>query len=62
MIDAEHDGETLHLVRETKGGATLDDLRPVERRKIKCGRAHFVGALGVDYKDIRPPFGFDCLP
>ena len=62
LADPEHDGETLYLVRETKGGVSRDDLRPVERRKIECGKAHFAGALGVDYKDVRPPFDFDCLP
>ena len=62
MTDPEHDNETLYLVRETKGGATQDDLRPDERRKIECGHAHFVGALGVGYKTIRPPFNVDCLP
>ncbi len=62
MTDPEHENKTLYLVRETKGGATLDDLRPIEKRKIACGHAHFVGALDVYYKDIRPPFSFDCLP
>lgn len=57
MDDPERDGDTLYLVRETKGGESLDDLRPAERRKIACGLAHFDGALGVDFDVIRPPFG-----
>ncbi len=42
----------LYLVRETKGTTRLPDLRPDERRKILCGRAHFRKALGVDYRVV----------
>ena len=62
MDDPEADGETLYLVRETKGGESLDDLRPAERRKISCGKAHFAGALNVDFDVSRPPFGPSSLP
>jgi len=59
MNDIEAEGKpVLYLVSETKGSTNLDDLRPDEKRKIKCGAAHFgskqfskKGALdGVDYK------------
>lgn len=42
----------LYLVRETKGTTNLNDLRPDERRKIKCAQRHFGDALGVDYKVV----------
>jgi len=50
----------LYLVAETKGSTSLDDLRPDERRKIRCGAAHFgstqfktEGALDdVDYRVV----------
>lgn len=54
--------EKLYLVRETKGGATMDDLRPDERRKVECGTVHFRSALEVDYDVCRPPFGPTTLP
>jgi len=41
--------DLLYLVRETKSTKNLDELRPDERRKIKCGEKHFVGALGTSY-------------
>ena len=44
--------EMLYLVRETKGTTDLDDLRPDEHRKIKCGERHFREALGVDYEVV----------
>ena len=46
------EGERLYLVRETKGTTNLDDLRPDEKRKIKCGIRHFTEALGVDYEVV----------
>ena len=47
------EGQRLYLVRETKGSTNLDDLRPDERRKIKCGRRHFEDALeDVDYEIV----------
>jgi type III restriction enzyme len=53
MDDPEHDGNpVLYLVRETKGTLNLNELRPEERRKIFCGRAHFEGALGVNYRVV----------
>jgi type III restriction enzyme len=42
----------LYLVRETKSTTNLTKLRTDERRKIKCGAAHFDGALGVSYKVV----------
>lgn len=42
----------LYLVRETKGTTNLNDLRPDERRKIRCAQRHFGEALGVDYKVV----------
>src|SRR5665213_1718323 len=52
MTDPE-DGQTaLYLVRETKDTLDLSKLRADERRKIACGKAHFGGALGVDYRVI----------
>ena len=44
--------QMLYLVRETKGTTNLDDLRPDERRKVKCGKRHFEEALGVDYEVV----------
>ena len=49
----DHGQETdrLYLVAETKGTTEEADLRPEEQQKIKCGRAHFEGALeGVGFK------------
>ena len=48
----EPSGEKLYLVRETKSATDLDQLRPDEARKIRCGGEHFQGALGVDYKVV----------
>jgi cation transport regulator ChaC len=47
------DGEDckLYLIRETKGGTRLSDLRESEQAKIACGQAHFA-ALGVDYRHV----------
>ncbi|MGO9021895.1 MAG: DEAD/DEAH box helicase family protein [Syntrophobacteraceae bacterium] len=42
----------LYLVRETKDKTDLSKLRPDEKRKIACGRSHFIGALGVDFKVV----------
>ena len=42
----------LYLVRETKDAEWPGNARPDERRKVDCGRAHFKGALGVDYKVV----------
>lgn len=44
-------GETLYLVRETKGTTNTAALRPIESRKITAARAHFK-ALAVDYKVV----------
>ena len=49
------DGIVLYFVRETKGGAVLDELQyENERLKILFGRAHF-GAIGVDYAFGKEP-------
>jgi len=45
-------GDRLYLVRETKDTTNLDNLRPDERRKIKCGKRHFEGALRVSYRVV----------
>ncbi|MCW5940670.1 MAG: DEAD/DEAH box helicase family protein [Fimbriimonadaceae bacterium] len=42
----------LYLVRETKGTTDWFRLDEQERRKIKCGEAHF-DALGVDYEWVK---------
>ena len=40
------DGEKkLYFVLETKGNVDVEHLRPIEREKIYCGKAHF-RALG----------------
>lgn len=44
--------EKLYLVRETKSTTDSEKLRINEERKIDCGRQHFCGALGVDYKVV----------
>lgn len=42
-------GQSVHLVRETKGGSDIDKLRfESEGWKIRFGKAHF-DAIGVDY-------------
>ena len=41
--------EKFYLVRETKDTINRDELRPDEKRKIKCGEKHFGEALDVDY-------------
>jgi type III restriction enzyme len=42
----------LYLVRETKSTHKLDELRPDEQRKIRCGERHFKEALDVDYRVV----------
>ena len=44
--------QMLYLVRETKSTTNLDELRPDEVRKVRCGEQHFKEALGVDYKVV----------
>ena len=39
----------LYFVLETKGNIDFDALRPTEREKIQCGKAHFA-ALGEDVR------------
>jgi type III restriction enzyme len=52
-VDAFGDhGPLLYLVRETKSTTVASELRGTENQKNHCGKAHFVGALGVDYKVI----------
>ncbi len=43
------DGQSLYLVRETKGTKDFLKLRTTEADKIRCGKQHFE-ALGVDFK------------
>jgi type III restriction enzyme len=53
VMENPEDGDpVLYLVRETNGTLKLDDLRPEERRKLACGRRHFEGALGVNYRVV----------
>jgi type III restriction enzyme len=49
VMDIGDGKDRLYLVRETKGTTTIAELRPDERRKIECGKKHFVDALGVSY-------------
>lgn len=42
------DGERLYLVVETKSSLFADDLRDVERGKIRCGQAHFREVAGEE--------------
>lgn len=42
----------LYLVRETKDEGFRRNPRAAERRKVVCGRQHFQGALGVNYKVV----------
>jgi type III restriction enzyme len=44
-------GETLYLVRETKGTTDPEQRRGMENMKIDCARRHFA-TLEVDYADI----------
>jgi type III restriction enzyme len=44
--------DRLYLVRETKPSTNLDELRPDEKRKVKCGEKHFTDTLGVSYKVV----------
>jgi type III restriction enzyme len=48
---AKEDGETLYLVRETKGTPNLLQLRTDEANKVRCGSKHFE-ELGVDFKEV----------
>ncbi|MFO0803712.1 MAG: DEAD/DEAH box helicase family protein [Gemmataceae bacterium] len=43
------EGDKLYLVRETKG----TDMYSSEAQKVKCGKRHFEGGLGVDYKVVQ---------
>jgi len=52
VMDTGEGQDRLYLVRETKPSTNLDDLRPDEGRKIKCGRKHFNETLGVDYSVV----------
>lgn len=45
-------GPLLYLVRETKSTTVASGLRGTENQKNHCGKEHFVGALGVDYRVI----------
>ncbi len=51
---------TLHLVAETKGTLELATLRPQERRKIVCGKAHF-GSLSVRFEVLKTLDDLDTL-
>jgi type III restriction enzyme len=49
------EGDILYLVRETKGNADPLSLRKAEYLKTLCGKAHFTGALRVDYAVVSSP-------
>jgi len=52
-VDAFGDkGPLLYLIRETKSTTVASELRGTENQKNHCGKRHFVGALGVDYRVI----------
>ena len=46
-----HDGQTLYMVRETKGTSNPLQLRTDEADKVRCGSKHFE-ELGVDFKIV----------
>jgi type III restriction enzyme len=50
--EGQDNAERLYLVSETKSTTNLDELRPDEARKIKCGAKHFQDALGVTYRHV----------
>lgn len=41
IVKEEDEQQKLYLVRETKSTTELNELRPAEKQKIKCGTAHF---------------------
>jgi type III restriction enzyme len=45
-------GPLLYLVRETKSMTVATELRGTKNQKNHCGKRHFVGALGEDYRVI----------
>jgi type III restriction enzyme len=51
-----HDSDTVYLVRETKSTNDPNKLRPSEKDKIICGKAHFK-ALGVDFAVVTDTLG-----
>lgn len=51
-VDPQNNAEKLYFVSETKSTPDLDELRPDEARKIKCGKRHFEDALEVSYKHV----------
>lgn len=53
VFKGEDNSDHLYLIRETKSTINLTDLRPDERRKIRCGRQHFRVTLGVNFKVIQ---------
>ncbi|MFT4040949.1 MAG: DEAD/DEAH box helicase family protein [Thermomicrobiales bacterium] len=48
LLESDTGGETLYLVRETKGSLSAAALRQLEAQKIACGRKHFA-AIDVDF-------------
>lgn len=54
-VYVEQNGEKkLYFVLETKGTTFENALRPAEKQKIRCGRAHFAALdSGVDFKVAR---------
>lgn len=51
LVEVE-DEEQLFFVAETKGSLSFEFLRPVEKGKIECGKAHFNELANVDDSNI----------
>lgn len=51
-IDGSAGKPLLYLVRETKDENFHRNPRLDEKRKVECGKRHFKGALGVDFKVV----------
>jgi type III restriction enzyme len=49
IVKEEDNQQKLYLVRETKGTLELEQLRPTEKQKIKCGKAHFAALPEVSF-------------
>ncbi len=49
IVKEEDNQQKLYLVRETKGSTELESLRPSEKQKITCGKAHFAALPDVNF-------------
>lgn len=59
IVMEEVEGDKLYLVRETKFGGALDNLRKSEEEKILCGKKHFEAIGFKNFKAIEDPSGAD---